>query len=51
MQHKELNTDSRESPEADSGALRSSLVRLLSAQSPLGHALYVHYGLNPQELA
>ena len=25
--------------------------RLLPAQSPLGHALYVHYGLNPQELA
>ena len=23
--------------------------RLLSAQSPLGHALYVHYGLNPQD--
>ena len=23
--------------------------RLLAAQSPLGHALYVHYGLNPQD--
>jgi len=23
--------------------------RLLSAQSPLGHALYVHYGLDPQD--
>jgi predicted DCC family thiol-disulfide oxidoreductase YuxK len=23
--------------------------RLLSAQSPLGHALYLHYGLNPQD--
>ena len=23
--------------------------RLLPAQSPLGHALYVHYGLNPQD--
>jgi predicted DCC family thiol-disulfide oxidoreductase YuxK len=23
--------------------------RLLSAQSPLGHALYVHYGLNPED--
>ena len=25
------------------------LYRLLSAQSPLGHALYVHYGLDPQD--
>src|ERR1700759_2182021 len=23
--------------------------RLLAAQSPLGHALYVHYGLDPQD--
>jgi predicted DCC family thiol-disulfide oxidoreductase YuxK len=23
--------------------------RLLSAQSPLGHALYLHYGLDPQD--
>ncbi len=25
--------------------------RLLAAQSPLGHALYVHYGLDPQDYA
>jgi predicted DCC family thiol-disulfide oxidoreductase YuxK len=28
---------------------RKEIYRLLSAQSPLGHALYVHYGLNPQD--
>lgn len=28
---------------------RAGKYRLLSAQSPLGHALYVHYGLNPQD--
>jgi predicted DCC family thiol-disulfide oxidoreductase YuxK len=27
---------------------RSGRYRLLSAQSPLGHALYVHYGLDPE---
>ena len=26
-----------------------SRFRLLSAQSPLGHALYVHYGLDPED--
>ena len=25
------------------------MFRLLPAQSPLGHALYVHYGLDPQD--
>jgi predicted DCC family thiol-disulfide oxidoreductase YuxK len=28
---------------------RDGKYRLLSAQSPLGHALYVHYGLDPQD--
>src|SRR5262245_41590912 len=28
---------------------RQGRFRLLSAQSPLGHALYVHYGLDPQD--
>jgi predicted DCC family thiol-disulfide oxidoreductase YuxK len=28
---------------------REGKYRLLSAQSPLGHALYVHYGLDPQD--
>jgi len=27
---------------------RTARYRLLSAQSPLGHALYVHYGLDPR---
>ena len=28
---------------------RSGVYRLLSAQSPLGRALYVHYGLDPED--
>jgi predicted DCC family thiol-disulfide oxidoreductase YuxK len=28
---------------------RQAVFRLMPAQSPLGHALYVHYGLNPQD--
>jgi predicted DCC family thiol-disulfide oxidoreductase YuxK len=28
---------------------RQALYRLLPAQSPLGHALYVHYGLDPED--
>jgi len=28
---------------------RAGKYRLLSAQSSLGHALYLHYGLNPQD--
>ena len=28
---------------------RDGKYRFLSAQSPLGHALYVHYGLHPQD--
>ncbi len=28
---------------------RDGRYRLLSAQSPLGHALYLHYGLDPQD--
>ena len=28
---------------------RTGLYRLLSAQSPLGRALYIHYGLDPQD--
>ena len=28
---------------------RNALYRLLPAQTPLGHALYVHYGLDPQD--
>jgi len=28
---------------------RKGRYRYLSAQSPLGHALYIHYGLNPEE--
>ena len=28
---------------------RRALYRFLSAQSPLGHALYVHYGLDPED--
>ena len=27
---------------------RRAIYRLLPAQSPIGHALYVHYGLDPQ---
>jgi len=28
---------------------RHAIYRLLPAQSPIGHALYVHYGLDPQD--
>lgn len=28
---------------------RNATYRLLPAQSPLGHALYLHYGLDPEE--
>jgi predicted DCC family thiol-disulfide oxidoreductase YuxK len=28
---------------------RQALYRFVSAQSPLGHALYVHYGLDPKD--